>query len=103
MTHRSPSLERECPGAWLEIHPDDARAAGVRNGDTVRVSSRRGSVELPARVSAAIRPGVVFMPIHFGKTAVNLLTNPALDPFCRIPEFKACAVKVEKVTEERAA
>ena len=97
MTHRSPSLERELSGAWLEIHPDDARTAGVRDDDVVRVSSRRGSVELPARVSSAIRPGVVFMPIHFGESAVNLLTNTALDPFCRIPEFKACAVKLEKV------
>jgi formate dehydrogenase major subunit len=99
MTHRSPSLERECPGAWLEIHPDDARAAGVRDGDVVRVSSRRGSVAMPAKVTAVTRPGVVFMPIHFGETAVNLLTNTALDPFCRIPEFKACAVKLEKVPE----
>jgi formate dehydrogenase major subunit len=99
MTHRSPTLERECPVAWLELHPDDARAAGVRDGDLLRVSSRRGSVELPAKVTAATRPGVVFMPIHFGKTAVNLLTNAALDPFCRIPEFKVCAVKVEKVPE----
>jgi formate dehydrogenase major subunit len=99
MTHRSPTLERECPAAWLEIHPDDARAAGVRNGNTVRVSSRRGSVEMPVRVTRVTRPGVVFMPIHFGNAAVNILTNTALDPFCRIPEFKACAVKIEKIPE----
>ena len=61
------------------------------------VTPGAGAWSLPAKVTAATRTGVVFMPIHFGKTAVNLLTNTAVDPFCRIPEFKACAVKVERV------
>ena len=97
MTARSPTLGRELREAWIELNPADAGPLGVRTGDRVRASTRRGSVVLPAKVTGAIRPGVAFMPIHFAATAVNLLTNPVLDPFCRIPEFKACAVKVEKV------
>ena len=66
-------------------------------GDRVRVSTRRGVVELTARQDDAIPDGVVFIPFAFAEAAANLLTNPALDPFGKIPEFKFCAAKVEAV------
>jgi len=96
MTHRSSTLERECPSAWLEIHPDDAAKTGLKPGDIARVSSRRGSVDVPVRISHDIRPGVVFLPIHFLDAPVNILTNEALDPICSTPEYKAFAVKLER-------
>ena len=61
--------------------------------------SWRGQVEVPARVTKDIMKGVMFMPFHFAECAANVLTNNALDPIAKIPEFKACAVKVEKITE----
>ena len=70
---------------------------GIVPGDRVRVSTRRGSVELCARQDDAIPDGVVFIPFAFVEAAANLLTNPALDPFGKIPEFKYCAAKVERI------
>jgi formate dehydrogenase major subunit len=72
---------------------------GIAPGDPVRVSTRRGVVELAARQDDAVPDGVVFIPFAFVEAAANLLTNPALDPFGKIPEFKFCAAKVEKVDE----
>ena len=62
----------------------------------MRVSSRRGTIQLPARASAKCRPGAVFIPFHFKEAAANLLTTDALDPYGKIPEFKFCAVSVRK-------
>jgi formate dehydrogenase major subunit len=67
----------------------------VSPGDLVRVTTRRGSIELAARQDDAIPDGVIFIPFAFFEAAANLLTNPALDPFGKIPEFKYCAAKVE--------
>jgi formate dehydrogenase major subunit len=66
-------------------------------GDMIRVSTRRGSVELLARADDGIPDGVVFIPFAFVEAAANLLTNPALDPFGKIPEFKYCAARVERL------
>jgi len=96
MTRISPHLEREMPEVLLEMHPDDAAAYGVRDGDVVRVSSRRGTVTTKVQVTDRIGKGVLFMPFHFTESAANVLTNTALDPVCKIPEYKVCAVKVEK-------
>ena len=70
---------------------------GIKPGDMIRVSTRRGAVELAARQDDAIPDGVVFIPFAFVEAAANLLTNPALDPFGKIPEFKFCAAKVEAI------
>jgi len=69
----------------------------VANGEMVQVASRRGEVHVKADVTDKIQPGVVFMTFHFPDSAANFLTNPALDPVAKIPEFKACAVKVSKI------
>ncbi len=99
MTRRSATLDAEVPTGWIEINPDDARALGIQNKEMVRATTRRGTVNVPAKVTPDIMKGVMFMPFHFAECAANILTNNALDPIAKIPEFKACAVKVEKITE----
>jgi len=85
-------------GEALELSPEDAARLGVRDGDEVRVSSRRGSVVAPARIDRGLQPGLVFMTLHFqDEVAVNLLTIDATDPKAGTAEFKACAVRVEPV------
>jgi formate dehydrogenase alpha subunit len=97
MTRRSEKLEQEVPEAYVEIHPDDAASIGLNGAKRVRVASRRGEIELAARITHRIRPGVVFIPFHFAEAAANALTNAALDPIAKIPEYKVCAVKIEPV------
>jgi formate dehydrogenase alpha subunit len=98
MTRRSEKLEQEVPEAYVEIHPHDAARVGLDGVRRVRVASRRGEIELAVRVTPGIRPGVVFIPFHFAEAAANALTNAALDPIAKIPEYKVCAVRVEPVT-----
>jgi formate dehydrogenase alpha subunit len=95
MTRRSESLHHEVPEAYVEIHPDDAAVMGLNGASRVRVSSRRGEIELAARVTTHIKPGVVFIPFHFAEAAANALTHAALDPTAKIPEYKVCAVRME--------
>jgi formate dehydrogenase major subunit len=96
MTRRSPSLVREIDRAFVEVNPADASELGIRDGEVVRVSSRRGSVEVDAKVTDKVGKGVIFMPFHFAEAAANLLTNTALDPVSKIPELKVCAARIEK-------
>jgi formate dehydrogenase alpha subunit len=95
MSRRSEKLHKEAPEAYVEIHPEDAQRIGVGRHPRVRVSSRRGEIELAAWVTDRIKPGVVFIPFHFAEAAANALTNSAFDPVAKIPEYKVCAVKVE--------
>ena len=97
MTRRTAKLEQEVPEAYVEIHPKDAKKIGLNGSARVRVTSRRGQIELSTRVTRHIRPGVVFIPFHFAEAAATALTNSALDPIAKIPEYKVCAVKVEPV------
>jgi formate dehydrogenase major subunit len=97
MTRRSKALDAIEPEAFVEIHPEDLYALGIQDGDMVRVSSRRGTIVLKARIGVRTQKGSVFIPFHFREAAVNLLTIDELDPYGKIPEFKFCAVKVEKV------
>jgi len=86
-------LKRE---GTVEINPEDAARLGVADGDMVKVSSRRGKVTARAELTGVSPVGVVFMTFHFAESPANMLTNPALDPVAKIPEFKVCAVRVEK-------
>ncbi|HKZ84338.1 MAG TPA: formate dehydrogenase subunit alpha [Anaerolineae bacterium] len=99
MTRHS-QLDALFPEALVDIHEIDAARCGVKTGDVVRVSSRRGSVVLRVNVSPKISPGVVFIPMHFAEAAANVLTIDALDPQAKIPEFKACAVSIGIAREE---
>jgi assimilatory nitrate reductase catalytic subunit len=95
-TRRVKALVEAAPEAFVEIHPDTARSLRIADGAPVRLSTRRGQVELKARFSRAIRLDTLFVPFHWsGAGSANLLTNPVLDPISRIPEFKVCAVRAE--------
>jgi formate dehydrogenase major subunit len=96
MTRRSYALDAIQPEPHVFLNPDDARAMGVGDGDFVRLTSRRGTIEVRARLSHRDTPGTCFMPFHFREAAANVLTIDALDPMGKIPEFKFCAVRVEK-------
>src|SRR6202158_1588644 len=94
MTRRTEVLDSIDPAPVASLHPDDLRALGVAAGGVVTVASRRGSVTLFARADDGTPRGAVFIPFCYYEAAANLLTNPALDPFGKIPEFKYCAVRV---------
>jgi predicted molibdopterin-dependent oxidoreductase YjgC len=96
MTRNSPTLHAQMPEGFVELNPADAQAMGVADGQEVSVASRRGQVRAKALVTERVRPGLVFMPFHFAEASANVLTNSATDPTCLIPEYKVCAVKVEK-------
>jgi formate dehydrogenase major subunit len=96
MTRRAVALDALQPGPFVEVHPDDLARYGLADGMTVKVCSRRGAIRLPARTSRAVAPGSVFIPFHFREAAANVLTIDALDPDGKIPEFKFCAVRIER-------
>ena len=96
-TRRVPELLAAVPEVFVEVHPDTASRAGLAEGDLALVSSRRGQVRATVRCVPSMRVDVVFLPFHFpGAQRANLLTNPALDPVSRMPEFKVCAVNLAK-------
>jgi assimilatory nitrate reductase catalytic subunit len=96
-TRRVAALRAAAPEPFIELHPDLARAHAIEDGDRVSLRSRRGRAVGRARVTRDIRPDTVFMPFHWGGAGgANLLTNPALDPSSKMPEFKLCAVCIER-------
>jgi len=97
MTRRSPTLTDQINEAFIEINETDAERLGVHYNDLVKVASRRGKITLHSRVTSGIKEGVVFIPFHFAEASANILTNNAVDAESKIPEFKVCAVRVEKV------
>ena len=103
MTRRATVLDALEPTAIAQLSRGTIAKLGIRPGDMVRVSTRRGSVDLQSRQDDAVPDGVVFIPFAYVEAAANLLTNPALDPFGKIPEFKYCAAKVEAIPMREAA
>ncbi len=95
MTMRTKGPSERCPESLVEINPADAEKLRIADGQMVKVTSRRGNVEVKARLTTRSAPGSIFMNFHFTQAPVNLLTNPALDPTGKIPEYKVCAVKLE--------
>ncbi|MFC6102126.1 nitrate reductase [Olivibacter domesticus] len=101
-TSKVNKLNQHIPRAYLTVHPIDAKPLGLREDDIVIVRSRRGEVTVPCKIDRAIKPGVVFLPMHWGKISgsdlnrVNNLTNKLLDPISKEPDFKFCAVQIEK-------
>ena len=97
MTRRASVLDEIEPEAVASLAPSELRRIGVAAGDPVKVTTRRGHIELKARADSNVAPGMVFVPFCYAEAAANILTNPQLDPFGKIPEFKYCAAKVEPV------
>ncbi|MBC9178191.1 formate dehydrogenase subunit alpha [Pseudoroseomonas ludipueritiae] len=102
MTRRSDVLDLLEPEAVALLSPADLRRLDLAPGDRVRLETRRGTVDLKARADRDVPPGMVFLPFCYAEAAANLLTNPALDPFGKIPEFKFCAVRVGAAAPLRA-
>jgi formate dehydrogenase major subunit len=94
MSRLSKGIMERCPESLVEINPNDAKKLGIKEGQFAKVSSRRGVVQAKSTVTDRVPEGTIFMNFHFREAAVNLLTNPALDPICKIPEYKVCAVNV---------
>lgn len=97
MTRRSEILEDIDRGPHVEISPADAETLHINDGERILAVSRRGSITLPAFITERVNKGMVFIPFHYREAAANLLTNDALDPVCKIPEAKVCAVRLEKI------
>ncbi len=102
ITRRASVLDDIEPEAVASLCSKDLRRLDVAPGELIRVTTRRGAIELRARVDSAIPEGCVFIPFCYAEAAANTLTNPALDPFGKIPEFKFCAARVEKATATTA-
>ena len=99
MTRRVPVLHRAVPEAYVELHPDDALAMSIRDGEMVRLVSRRGTLDLPARVGGrgTPEPGHVFVPFFDESKLINELTLDAYCPISKQPDYKKCAARVEKI------
>jgi formate dehydrogenase major subunit len=96
MTRRTNRLNDELPHGFAEISREDAQALAIENGDEIILKSRRGEIKTLARITDDIRKGLIFMPWHFAECAPNVLTGPCAGPPSKMPEFKFCAVQVEK-------
>ena len=99
MTHRCRGLEEIYPESLAEVNPADAMELGIEDGAMVKLTSRRGEVKVKAMLTERVPKGMVFMNFHFDGAAANILTNPVLDPVAKIPEYKVCAVRMEKASE----
>ncbi len=97
MTRRATVLDALEPEAVATLSREELSKIGAKAGDMIRVSTRRGSIELLAREDADVPAGVIYIPFCFSEAAVNMLTNAALDPVGKIPEFKFCASRIERV------
>ena len=100
MTSRAPGLMEIAGEGFIEVNYKDAERLGIKNGEKVSVSSRRGRITATARVGRKVSEGESWMPFHFPDSPVNEITNAALDDFARIPEYKVCAVNIEKINEK---
>ena len=96
MTGKTEELMEIEGHSFIEINEEDAAELGIQNGDKVRLTSRRGQIESTARVGTKVSKGESWMPFHFTDGNANWLTNAALDKYERIPEYKVCAIKIEK-------
>jgi len=96
MTMKSQGLNDMAPECFVELSEQDAEAYDIRDGDFLKITSRRGGIEAKAKLSDNAVKGTVFIPFHFAKAAANKLTSAALDPIAKIPEYKVCAVQIEK-------
>jgi predicted molibdopterin-dependent oxidoreductase YjgC len=97
MTRRSKTLTDQINEAIAQINQSDAEKHGIKTGDWIKVTSRRGEITLKTNASNHIKEGVIFIPFHYAEAPANKLTNNALDPKAKIPELKVCAVRIEKL------
>jgi formate dehydrogenase major subunit/formate dehydrogenase alpha subunit len=96
MTRRVAPIEKHAGEPYVEINTEDAKKTGIKDGEKIKVASRRGQIEIKARVTDRVSSGVLFIPMHYREAAANMITTDALDPHAKTPELKVCAVKIEK-------
>ncbi|MEW6026924.1 MAG: molybdopterin dinucleotide binding domain-containing protein, partial [Planctomycetota bacterium] len=96
MTRRSTGPAFVVPEPYVEINPADAERIGAARGERIIITSRRGSITIKADITERVPAGTVFIPFHFAEGPANILTNAAIDPVAKIPEFKVCAVRISK-------
>ncbi|MGB9857524.1 MAG: molybdopterin oxidoreductase family protein, partial [Dictyoglomaceae bacterium] len=94
------ALNEFVSSGYVEMNPKDVEKLGLKDGEKVKLISRRGSIEIHIKESERVVEGILFIPFHFAEAPANMLTNDALDPNAKIPEFKVCACKVEKIHEK---
>src|SRR5690606_21275229 len=99
MTRRASVLDALEPEATASLNPETMKRLGIEPGDTIRVATRRGEIELAARADRGVQENVIFIPFAYVEAAASILTTPQLDPYGKIPEFKFCAARVERVAE----
>ncbi len=97
LTRKIPAINQVSPTGYVEIHLQDAKKCGIKDGDSVEVSTPRGTVVTTARVGTTVAKGWLFMPFHFAEGPANMLTNDALDPIAKIPELKVCAANIRQM------
>ena len=97
MTRKASNLDAIEPEASVSLSPIDIKKNNLKPGDKIKVSTRRGSINIRVRQDEAIPQGVLFIPFCYNEAAANLLTNPALDPYGKIPEFKYCAARIDQL------
>jgi len=97
MTRKTKALPQYIEGPYVEMHPKDVKKYEVNTGDQIKVSTSRGEIVTKVFETKRVAPGNLFIPFHFAEAAANILTIDALDPLAKIPEFKVCACKVEKI------
>ena len=95
---KSEGLNVLAPECFVEISGEDAESYNIADGDMLKIASRRGEIEAEAKISDKAVTGTVFIPFHYAKGAANMLTNAALDPVAKIPEYKVCAVSLSKLS-----
>jgi predicted molibdopterin-dependent oxidoreductase YjgC len=96
MSMKTDGLNEGAPECFVEISPEDAREYDLEDRNMARIASRRGSINARVNVSERAVAGTIFIPFHYAESAANKLTNAALDPIAKIPEYKVCAVRIEK-------
>jgi predicted molibdopterin-dependent oxidoreductase YjgC len=96
MTRRSTGPVFVVPEPYVELNPNDASKLNVSSEEKINIASRRGSISIKANITERVPPGTVFIPFHFAEGPANILTNTAIDPIAKIPEFKVCAVHISK-------
>ena len=97
MTRKASNLDAIEPEPSVSISPIDIDQNNLKPGELIKVSTRRGSIKIRVRQDSAIPKGVIFIPFCYNEAAANILTNPALDPYGKIPEFKYCAARIEQL------
>jgi formate dehydrogenase major subunit/formate dehydrogenase alpha subunit len=96
MTRRVAPIEKHAGDPYVEMNEKDALRLNIKNGDIIKVASRRGEISIKAKISRRVSEGTVFIPMHYREAAANVITNDASDPYAKTPEFKVCAVKIQK-------